>query len=635
MLNTLRHAAKSWVAKVLILLLIASFAVWGIGDMFSFRLDDSVAEVGDTSVSANRFANALRREQSRLSQQAGELVGFPVIQQLGIDRRVLAGLVRDAAFAEELDRLGLAAPDKAVAKAIREEPAFQGPGGSFSDQAYRLLLAQQGMSPGEFEAFTRQVVAREILTGAVGGVISQPPGAATRIAAYRGETRDIAQLALPLELADAPEPPDEDALRAFYEAAPERYTQPERRTGRYIHIDLAALADRLAPDEEAIAAAYETQKDAFAARPTRTIDRIAFASEEEARVAAELIEQGKSTFEEIAAQRGATEDMDLGTVGPDDLPEVTSGPVFAATETGVIGPVPTPLGSALIRIREVTEGGVRPLAEVRDRIAARLASDAALQRAPEIANLIEEGRAAGKSLEEIAGEVDLPLGSFDGLARDGSLAAGGSASGFVASDGFEQEVFEAFAQEERDIIETPEGGYLLVMVDRIAESALPPFEEVRDQVLEDWTADARLTALEERAAELTARLEDGETTIEALAGELELAASSFNGVDRFRDDAQLPGPLVEKLFSAEKGGAAFARAADGSGVVLAQVTAVRPLPPERLGAEASNIEEVLQQSLSFDMLEYFGRALEREHGAVVDQNVLGEVYRLVSGNTGN
>ncbi|TFG88738.1 MAG: peptidylprolyl isomerase, partial [Hyphomicrobiales bacterium] len=151
MLHAMRKGVKSAPAKLLIGLLVASFAVWGIGDIFSFRLDSRVAKVGDTEVPATRFINGLRREQSRISRQAGQLVSYDMMRSAGLDQRVLGGLIRDAAFTEELKGLGIAAPDEAVADAIRSNPTFQGPGGEFAPQAYSLLLAQQGFTPAEFE----------------------------------------------------------------------------------------------------------------------------------------------------------------------------------------------------------------------------------------------------------------------------------------------------------------------------------------------------------------------------------------------------------------------------------------------------------------------------------------------------
>ena len=635
MLNTLRHAVKSWPAKVLLAVLIASFAIWGIGDIFSFRLGDAVAEVGDTEVPAERYADSLRRQQSRLSQQAGELVPFSLMQQLGVDRQVLAGLIRDAALAEELSRLGIAAPDDAVAEAIRTDPTFQGPGGEFSSTAYQGLLAQQGMSPGEFEALTRRLLAQQVLTESVAAAVAPLPQAATMLAAHRGETRDIARITLPLELADEPAAPDEQTLRAFYDENPARYTEPERRWGRYIHVGLSELAEEVEPSEEELRAAYEADKARLGEPPTRTLDSIPMPNEQAAEEALARIEEGEITFDALAEERGLTAaELSLGTITPDDLPDVTADAVFAADESGVIGPVPTPVGSAIVRITALTEGGTPAFKEVRDQIADRLATDAALAAAPEVANRIEEARAGGKALEDIAVEVGLPLGRFEGLAEDGTLADGSEATGVMASPAFRQEVFEALDLEEREIVETPQGGFLLVMVDRIEESHVRPFEEVEDAVREDWQRHERLAALEERAEALAARLGEG-ATLEEVATELDLAVNRASGVQRSRRDGNLPGALVERLFAVPEGGTAVAPAPDGSGVILAQVAGVSELDGEALATAAAEVGSSLEQSLAADTQEYFGRALEDRHGTRVYESVLEGVVRLVAGGGSN
>ena len=231
MLHFLRKGVKSLPAKILIGLLVASFAVWGIGDIFSFRLDSRVAKVGDTEIPAQRFADALQREQSRISRQSGQFVSYDMMRLAGLDRGILARLIRDAAFSEELTALGIAAPDQAVADAVRANPAFQGPGGQFSPQAYQIFLAQQGFSPAGFEALTRTVLTQQVLAETAEAAMLPAPGAGARIAAWQGESRGVTVLTLSLEMAPDPGTPDEGALRAFYEANEPMFTEPERRWG--------------------------------------------------------------------------------------------------------------------------------------------------------------------------------------------------------------------------------------------------------------------------------------------------------------------------------------------------------------------------------------------------------------------
>ena len=72
MLNALRKNAGSWVVKVLMLLLVASFAIWGIGDVFFGRgQNPAVATVGGTEIPANELADAFNRAVANLQRQLG------------------------------------------------------------------------------------------------------------------------------------------------------------------------------------------------------------------------------------------------------------------------------------------------------------------------------------------------------------------------------------------------------------------------------------------------------------------------------------------------------------------------------------------------------------------------------------
>ncbi len=73
MLTALRRLAGTWVAKGLFVLLILSFAVWGIGDMAKglFAPDTSVARVAGQPVTLEEGQAAVRREMQRLARRLG------------------------------------------------------------------------------------------------------------------------------------------------------------------------------------------------------------------------------------------------------------------------------------------------------------------------------------------------------------------------------------------------------------------------------------------------------------------------------------------------------------------------------------------------------------------------------------
>src|SRR5690606_33218805 len=108
MLNSLRNAAGTWVVKLLLLMLVVSFAVWGIsGQMMNGSGGNSVVTVGGTSVSAVEYRLAHDRQVNLMSQQFGQRLTREQTKALGIDNQVLAQLIAGALLDEQARSLHL------------------------------------------------------------------------------------------------------------------------------------------------------------------------------------------------------------------------------------------------------------------------------------------------------------------------------------------------------------------------------------------------------------------------------------------------------------------------------------------------------------------------------------------------
>ncbi|MEM8791445.1 MAG: SurA N-terminal domain-containing protein [Pseudomonadota bacterium] len=627
MLDFFRRGVKTWVAKALLGVLILSFAVWGIGaEIFSFNFSTAVSRVGDTKISAEEFARALQREQDRQSRNAGELVTLDTLRRQGIDQQVLAALQRDAAFTEELSNYGVRVPDEAAVEAISLRPEFQNPDGSFSPENVRFYLSRQGITEAEFLDLNRALVGQSLVSGPAIGATRPPPGMATRIATYQGETRLVASVTLPLEMASEPEAPSDGDLRDFYDQNPALYTEPERRSGNYLHVNLGALVEQSQPSDEEVTAFYEAEAEAFAVVPSRVIDQLSMPDLAAAEAAVARIRAGEITFEDLATERG--EDpaaLSLGRVTRDDVPAATADAIFAVTEPGVVDPVTLPVGVAIVRISEVEIGGQQALADVRDDIAGRLALDTAYTRAPELANQIEEMRAGGASMAEIAEATGLPLGRFERLGADASLPGGERAEGVLVTPTFRSEVFEALEGEERPIIDTPEGGFLLISLDRIEPGGLQNFAEVRDRIAADWTTNRKLEELEVRGGKMAASLA-GQGTLDATARALDLVYTTHEPFSRESGQFVLPAPAVELAFATLTGEGFSTRLPDDSGVMVGEVLEITPIDPVIAEQTVVQLDQLIEQTIRADAREYLARAIASGHEVGEDPAAIDEVF---------
>src|SRR5690606_10295985 len=123
MLNTMRKYATGWVAQILLGLLVLSFAVWGIADVFTGVGNHSVARVGNTDISSVSFDRAYRRELQAMSQRVGQQITPDQARMLGIPNQVLGRLVTEAALDDQADSLSIGVSRDMLIREIAEDPA--------------------------------------------------------------------------------------------------------------------------------------------------------------------------------------------------------------------------------------------------------------------------------------------------------------------------------------------------------------------------------------------------------------------------------------------------------------------------------------------------------------------------------
>jgi peptidyl-prolyl cis-trans isomerase D len=136
MLDTLRKGASTWVAKLLLGILVISFGVWGISGQFLGGAGSSVLTAGGTSVSVDEYRLAYDRQINVLSRQLGSRVTREQANALGLDRQVLSQLIAGALLDEPASEMALGLSKDKLAQLTAEDPAFHGPDGSFNRQQF-------------------------------------------------------------------------------------------------------------------------------------------------------------------------------------------------------------------------------------------------------------------------------------------------------------------------------------------------------------------------------------------------------------------------------------------------------------------------------------------------------------------
>ena len=616
MTSTKRSKKNNVFGWIIIILLILGLGAFGFTDVLTGGSASSVARVGKTDVTVTEYRIAFENRVNAIQRQFGIRVDPDMAQRQGIDQQVLGELLRAAALEDEAATLGLSMPDEVVQRAILDTPGLENAAGEFDAASYEFFLRQRGLNAARFEAIVRdqETIAAVGQLVAAGAVL--PPVAADTLLSYLGEERDIDWVLVPAEPVEG-EAPDEAALQAYLDANPDSFRRPEQRVITFARLTPDMLAAGMSFEDDVLRAEYESDLAEFQVPERRILDTLAFADTAAAEAARAAIEAGETTLADLAEERGlGAGDISLGLVTATDLPRAARDAVFAATETGIVGPVETDLGPALYAVNAILPASETSFEDAREAVRERLALAEAEQQVIEESFRVEELIAGGATLEQIAEETAYEIGTATvEQGQTGTVPA--------------EVIAEAFASEigaDRDQIEAGALSFYAVRVDEIVDPALPPLDEIRAEVAEALADSAAREAALARAQDLQALLADG-LTLATLAEREGLDLQQDTGLTRDADAGILPAATVAELFEAEPGQTLIVE--DEAGALLVSLAAIRPydLEDEAAATLRTLFIEQTRTDVEGDMIGYFSNAIADERGITVNQAVLDQIVR--------
>jgi peptidyl-prolyl cis-trans isomerase D len=619
MLEILRRSVTGWVAKILMGLLILSFAVWGIADVFTGANQAALVKVGDREITVEEFQRALQIEMEYIARQIGRRPTMEQARAWGLDARVMARLIGSSAVEQRAGKMGLALSDTAVAEAIRNDPAFRGSDGKFSRVAVDYAARELGVTELGFINMRRREEIREQLTGALASGVVVPNTLLDILRTYRDESRTVEHFTIDPAVAITLPEPDEAKLKETYEANKQRLMTPEFRSLAIIDLTAESVGKQIAISDADIAAAYEQEKARFAVPERRRIFQIAFADKAAADKAAAAIAAGRS-FEDVAKEFGVAEkDYSLGLMTRADLIDPKIAEVaFGLASGAVSGVVEGRFATVIVKVADIEPGKQRTLDEVKEELRNRLAADKA---GPEINRLhdeVDDNRAAGKPLKEIAASLNVPFIEIPAVDRTGKTPDGKPALDNPDAQRFLAVGFQTAVGSESETIELAGGGYGWVDVLNITETKQRSFEEAQADVKALWREQETRRLLAELAAKLAERATQGEA-MDKLAAEVGGKVETAANFKRIGGAPGLPEAAVTLAFITPKGNATSVETQDGKSRMVFRVTEITPAPATSK-EELDKLRPVINRQMQGDALASYVAALQQQVGVNINQD---------------
>ena len=599
-----------WVLMGLLILSLGGFGITNLGGTIN-----NVGTVDGKPITVTTYARAVQQELDALQQQTGQAITFQQAQLFGLNQQVLGRLVNERALDAEAERLGLSIGDEAVRDELLNIGAFQGLDGNFDREAYSFALSNAGLSEAEFEQNLRESAASTLLQSAVASGVSMPTTYADTILAYIGETRDftlatLTEANLTEEIAEA----DDATLRAFYDANIADFQNPATRDITFAWLTPDMILDTVEVDETALRTLYEDRAAIYNQPERRLVERLVMADAAAARAAVAAIAAGEQAFETIVEEAGLSlADVDLGDVTLQDLGNAVGPTVFDAASGQVVGPVNTDLGPAIFRINGVLNAQLTSFEDAMGELREELANDRARRVIDAQINDIDDLLAGGATLEELADETDMQLGTINWHV--------GLTDGIAGYEGFRAEAFQVSADDFPQVSNLADGGIFALRLDGETEAAAKPFEEARTDVAAAWRAEAVVEALSTQAEAFVTEMANG-------ADIITLGVNVLQEADIARGDfvPDVPATLVETVFGMAEGG--VATVVGDATVVLVELDAINQA--DLTDGEAASLRGILtaqaDQALSQEILAAFSAQIRQTADIEIDQNALNSVH---------
>lgn len=613
MLQNIRKSTQGTAAKVVVGLIVISFALFGIESILLGGSGNTVAEVNGETVSPLELQQAVDTQRRQLIAMMGDNLDPAMLDEQRLSAQALEGIVSRKLLMQSALSMGLTVSEAELGAVIGGMEQFQ-LDGEFSAEMYKSLLASAGYTPASFKSALRDdLVLGQVRAGLAGSDFATPAELAltARIVA---EQRDVRYLTMPLTPFLESVVVTDDELASYYGANEAQFMTPESVVLDYIELGLDDF--RQPVQDAAIEEEYKIQLDSYQYQTENRVSHILLErrsgesdTDFAARVAAaeEALAAGQA-FADVAAERSddvgsASNGGDLGFSAGDAFPPEMEEAVAALEVDVVSAPVTTDAGTHILVVTERRDAQAPSIEELRPELEARLQeADARVALLLAVEKLRDIAFTAD-SLRSPAQELGLEVQRAAPVTRE--QREGPLADPAVLRAAFSEDVLELGHNSE--VLELGGDRFIAVHLHEHNQPALQPLEDVRDDITRTLTRERAREALEIAAAQAVAELSSGGQSVEALATRENLEWQVELGA--LRDSRVLPPAVLQRAFSLpEPAGAPIADyVIDSSGD--ARVLQLVRVQAGTLASLADGEQRVLSQRIGSE----YGAVLQVEH----------------------
>ena len=419
MLKKIRRLTTTIFVKLIITLIILSFAAWGIGDLFRNKLTEHVAKVGKLSISKEYLdyrTNNLLEQYKNTKQQ---------IDQSIIRKATLSNIIKEKIVDYESDSLGYRASNKLAFSLISKESFFLDKDGSFDNNKFKNYLLQRNISEQNLFQNLRQNITSEVFSNALRTNALSFSKLYKLQSDYINEERTVSLITIktPQHIKNV-STPTESELLDFYGKNKQNYLNPETRNFQIIDFSCNKFLSQIKISDQEIKEEFDSNSNIYQIPQKRKILQLFSKSKDSIDEAYKKLNNGKN-FEIIAVElKMKNSDIDLGLQNRRKLYHSFVEPIFSLDKNQYTEPIKGPFGWHIFKVTEIHSGKKVALSQVKNDIAENLKKQKSCKIAISNFNSAEDDIASGMKLVDIAKKYNLDLLKFKNIKVKDSLKIG-------------------------------------------------------------------------------------------------------------------------------------------------------------------------------------------------------------------
>ena len=551
MLDIVRNLVSSIFGKILLGLMVLSFALWGVGDILSSGNSKLAAKVGKQKISLEEFYNKFGRKVQELNISTGDNLSIKEAHEQNIDKFIINDLVYEKMVLEYANKNKIYITDNILKETIKSLPQFIGTNGKFNEQLYRNSIKRNFSSEEEFLNELSFIYINSLLFENFKSENMTNQVIIDLLYEYEGEERNIEYFIFDNKKNSVET--SENDIKHYYNENKLKYLTDEKRTIEFITFSLNDYKKLISIPNEQIFEYYNENKNLFFQEEKRSVELARFENENKANNFYDVWAANDSKEIEKYIEKNNITISEIDNLTKDSFETIVTNEIFKIKKNSISDPIKiNDAGYYLVKVIDISPEIQQPFQEVKKEILDEIAYNDAYDLYDQAMNFADELLLSGYDLHEVAEALDLRsiLDSNEDLIKISNLDE-------ITNDQNMNDLFsEAYQQITNyisEVIIDNETAYIYKLID-IEEPYIQEFDNVVDKVNSDFKKYKEQEIIDEIADKFLIENQfKNYDEFKHFVSKNKIELLSLNNIKRKNSDFNFDNSTINEIFSVNKG----------------------------------------------------------------------------------